>query len=176
MRGAWLSIACAVVLVATLSSATHAQEAATPAPAAEEEKPSGFSIALHNVASFGTHEDSFLNASIGGRIDYAVTPVFRLGVEVAYANLDADPERAHSVLALFQFEARAKLNETWSVPARIAAGHLFENGAVLRLGAGIAAKLAERLEVVLEVAPTFFSTRDGVYPAIGPGIELALEL
>jgi hypothetical protein len=166
MRASWVAIACAVLVLA-LSGSARAQE---------EEKPSGFSIAQHDVLSFGTNEESFLNATIGGRIDYAATPVFRLGVEIAYANLDAEPERAHSVLALFQFEARAALNETWSVPVRIAAGHLAKNGAVLRLGAGIAAKLAERLEVVLEVAPTFFSTRDGVYPAVGPGLELCVYL
>lgn len=174
MRAGWFFVACAM-LVATFSSATHAQETSTPAPVVEE-KPSGFSFAQHDVLSFGTNEEGFVNASIGGRIDYALTPVFRLGIEIAYANLDAAPERAHSVLALLQFEARATLNETWSVPARIAAGHLARNGAVLRLGAGIAAKLADRVEIVLEVAPTFFTTRDGVYPAIGPGLELALEL
>jgi hypothetical protein len=175
MRGAWVFAACAV-LIATLSSVVRAQETPTPAPVVEEKKPSGFSFAQHDVVSFGTNTDGFVNASLGGRIDYALTPVFRLGFEIAYANLDADPERAHSVLALFQFEARATLNDTWSVPARIAAGHLAKNGAVLRLGAGVAAKLAKRLEVVLEVAPTFFTTRDGVYPAIGPGIELAVRL
>jgi hypothetical protein len=175
MRGAWLFTACAA-LVAMLSSATHAQEAPAPSPVTEEAKPNGFSFAQHDVVSFGTNEDSFLNASIGGRIDYALSPAFRLGIEIAYANLEAEPDRAHSVLALLQFEARAKLNETWSVPARIAAGHLAKNGAVLRLSAGIAAKLAERLEVVLEVAPTFFSTRDGVYPAVGPGFELSFQL
>ena len=62
------------------------------------------------------------------------------------------------------------------MPARIAVGHLAENGLVLRLATGFAVKLASRLEVVLEIAPTFFTTRDGVYPAVGPGLELGFRL
>jgi len=36
----------------------------------------GFYFAQHDVVSFGTNEDSFLNASIGARIDYARRPLF----------------------------------------------------------------------------------------------------
>jgi hypothetical protein len=155
--------------VATLAFAASSARAQT-APA------NGFSFAQHDVVSFGTNEGGFTNASIGGRIDYAALPALRVGIEVAYANLEASPERAHSVLALLQFEARASLSETWSVPARIALGHLASNGPVLRLASGVAFKLASRLEVVLEVAPTFFTTRDGVYPSVGPGVELSFQL
>lgn len=156
--------------VATLAIAVSSARAQTTPPA------NGFHFAQHDVVSFGTNEGGFTNASIGARIDYAATPALRVGLEIAYANLEAAPDRAHSVLALAQFEARATLSETWSVPARIALGHLASNGPVLRLASGIAFKLASRLEVVLEVAPTFFTTRDGVYSAIGPGIELGLRL
>lgn len=164
--GSWLVIAWLA-----LSSTVSAQQ-----PAPEPRKPSGFSLAQHDVVSFGTDEDGFLNATIGARIDYAATPVLRVGVEIAYASLEADPARAHSVLALAQFEARAALSEGVAVPVRIAAGHLASNGPVLRLAAGVAFELASRLEVVLEVAPTFFATEDGVYPAIGPGVELGFRL
>lgn len=178
MRAASLLSALAVLAIAAGSA--HAQTApVAPAAAAAPDaprKPNGFIFAQHDVVSFGTNEGSFTNASIGARIDYAATPAFRVGIEVAYANLEADPKRAHSVLGLLQFEARAALSEKWSVPARIALGHLASNGAVLRLAGGVAFKLASRLEVVLEVAPMFFSTRDGVYPAVGPGLELGFRM
>lgn len=172
MRALFASFAFGLLAFASVS---HAQEAAaTPAPP-EPRKPNAFSFAQHDVVAFGTNEDGFMNATVGARIDYAATPVLKVGFEVAYANLEAEPQRAHSVLALFQFEARATLNDTWSVPARIGVGHLAANGPVLRLAAGLALKLASRLEVVLEVAPTFFTTEDGVYPAIGPGLELSFR-
>jgi hypothetical protein len=192
---AWLL--CAVAVLAIAASSAHAQVASAPqvapappeaappptpatpqptAPSDSPRKPNGFHFAQHDVVSFGTNEGSFTNASIGLRIEYAATPTFRVGVEVAYANLEASPDRAHSVLALLQFEARASLGEKWSVPARLALGHLASNGVVLRLASGVAFKLASRLEVVLEIAPTFFTTRDGVYPSIGPGLELGFRL
>ena len=133
-------------------------------------------IAQHDVVSFGTNEEGFVNASIGVRIDYAATPAFRIGVEIAYANLEGDTDRAHSLLGLLQFEGRAAISENWSVPARIAFGHLASNGAVLRLASGVAVKLSSRFELVLEVVPTLFSTRDGVYPSVGPGLELSFSL
>jgi len=185
MRAAWLLCAVAVLAVAAGSARAQVaapavpQATAAPEPVAPPEpprKPNGFHFAQHDVVSFGTNEDSFTNASIGARIEYAATPAFRVGVEVAYANLEASPDRAHSVLALLQLEARASLSEKWSVPARFAFGHLASNGAVLRLATGVAFKLASRLEVVLEVAPTFFTTRDAVYPSVGPGIELGFRL
>jgi hypothetical protein len=165
MRAAWHFSAVAMLAIA--ASSVRAQTVPTA---------NRFHFAQHDVVSFGTNEGGFTNATIGARIDYAVMPALRVGLEIAYANLEADPERAHSVLALAQLEARATLSERWSVPARIALGHLASNGPVLRLAGGIAFKLASRLEVVLEVAPTFFTTRDGVYPAIGPGLELSFRL
>jgi len=187
MRAA--SLLGVLAVLATAASSAHAQaapatRAAAPTPAAAAQAPApdatrkstGFMFAQHDVVSLGTNEGGFTNASIGARIDYAATAAFRIGIEVAYANLEADPKRAHSVLGLLQFEARAALSEKWSVPARIALGHLASNGAVLRLAGGVAFKLASRLDVLLEVAPTFFSTRDGVYPAVGPGLELSFQL
>jgi hypothetical protein len=189
MRAAWLFSAVAVFAIAAGSAraqsaavvpeGTAAPVGVAPEPVVPTEaprKPSGFYFAQHDVVSFGTNEGSFTNGSIGARMEYAPARAFRVGVEVAYANLEASPDRAHSVMALLQFEARASLGEKWSVPARLALGHLASNGPVLRLASGIAFKLALRLEVVLEVAPTFFTTRDGVYPSIGPGLELGFRL
>lgn len=178
---AWLL--CAAAVLALAAGSAHAQVAPAPPAAATPtvppetaRKPSGFHFAQHDAVSFGTGEGSFTNASIGARIEYAATPAIRVGIEIAYANLEASPKRAHSVLALLQFEARAPLSENWSVPARLAFGHLASNGPVLRLASGIAFKLASRLEVVLELAPTFFTTRDGVYPSVGPGLELGFRM
>jgi len=165
-----------VALLLLTATAAHAQEPPAPALVAAP-TPRGFYFAQHDVVSFGTNEDSFTNATIGARIDYAATPALRIGIEFGYANLEGDPsDRAHSFLGLLQFEGRASLSETWSVPLRIGIGHLASNGAVLRVASGVALKLASRLGLVFEVAPTLFSTRDGVYPAVGPGLELNFRL
>ena len=171
-----MRIACSAAVLALLGSAAHAQEAVA-APAAEPTKtPRGIHFAQHDAVLFGTNEEGFVNALIGVRADYSITPALRVGIEIAYANLEGDDDRAHSVLGLLQFEGRAALSENWSVPARIGLGHLASNGAVLRIATGVAVKLASRLELVLEVAPTLFSTRDGVYPSVGPGLELSFRL
>lgn len=167
-------LACALAALALFSSVARAQEAA--APAEPTPAPRNIYFAQHDTVAFGTNEDSFVNASIGLRVDYAATPALRIGIEIAYANVEGDAARAHSVLGLLQFEGRAAISENWSVPARVALGHLASNGAVLRVATGVAVKLASRLELVLEVAPTLFSTRDGVYPAVGPGLELCFRL
>jgi len=167
-------LACAVAAAALFASVAHAQD---PPPAASApQEPRGIYFAQHDAIAFGTNEAGFLNATIGARVDYAATPALRIGIELAYANLEGDAERAHSVLGLLQFEGRAALSGAWSVPARIALGHLASNGAVLRIATGAALKLASRLELMLLIAPTLFSTRDGVYPAVGPGLELSFRL
>jgi hypothetical protein len=172
-----IKVCTAWAALALFASTVGAQEAApSPVPTEPAKTPRGIYFAQHDAVLFGTNEDGFVNALIGVRADYAVTPAFRVGIEVAYANLEGDDDRAHSVLGLLQFEGRAALSENWSVPARIGLGHLASNGAVLRIATGVAVKLASRLELVLEVAPTLFSTRDGVYPSVGPGVELAFRL
>jgi hypothetical protein len=170
-----LWIACAAL--ALFVSTARGQEAAPSlAPTEPAKTPRGIYFAQHDAVLFGTNEDGFVNALIGVRADYAITPALRVGIEIAYASLEGDDDRAHSVLGLLQFEGRAALSENWSVPARIGLGHLASNGAVLRVATGVAVKLASHLELVLEVAPTLFSTRDGVYPSVGPGLELAFRL
>jgi len=171
-------VACCTVAVAFTAGVTQAQVGATDlerAPTNTAERRS-FYLAQHDVLALGTHENTFVNASFGARVDYAVTPSLRIGMELAYANLEGQAGRAHSVLGLLQFEGRAAIDQHWSVPVRIALGHLASNGAVLRLASGIALKLTSRIELVLEVAPTLFSTEDGVYPAVGPGLELNVAL
>jgi hypothetical protein len=50
------------------------------------------------------------------------------------------------------------------------------NGLVLRVATGIAWSIARRLDLVLELVPTFWTTPRGVYPSVGPGLELSIGL
>jgi hypothetical protein len=135
-------------------------------------------LASHNTLALGTTRDSFVNVTLGGRVDYVFEDIVALGAGLAYANLQGERQRAKSALSFAQLECRAKLHDTGLyLPVRLLVGYLHANGSVVRTSIGITLPIARGLELTIDaIAPTFYMTRERVLPALSTGLEVALAL
>jgi hypothetical protein len=134
-------------------------------------------VIAHDELVLGVDRDDFVGVLLGVRADYHIGPALFVGGYGGYANLPGRETRAHSLLTYAQLEHRIQVSETIGVPSRIALGYLARNGAVLRLGSGVALRITERLELVLDLlTPMFWVTPDTTLFSLNFGIELGTRL
>jgi hypothetical protein len=134
-------------------------------------------VALRDELVLGTDRDRFAGALLGARVDYLMGPALFLGAYVGYANLPGyDDRRAQTALWYVQLEHRNRVSALLGVPLRIGLGYLVGNGAVLRLSAGLALQLTQRLELVADlIAPSFWVTPDTTLFSLDLGVELGMR-
>lgn len=120
-------------------------------------------LALQTEAAIGTSGDAFYNHLVGGRVDFLFTRELRLGAYLGYANLEGRNGRASNLLTYLQLEDRVPVapDSKLKIPLRLGFGYLPRNGPVLRLAAGLAYPLSDRLDLTLDlITPTFWVVRD----------------
>lgn len=136
-------------------------------------------LALHSDSAFGIADDSFFNELVGLRLDYRFGEELSLGGYLGYANLRGRDGRVSSLLPYVMLDNRVPIVPGGSVaiPLRIGIGYLVRNGMFLRLAAGLAVPLGERVELVFDLLnPTFWLTPDNTLFSLDLGVELALRI
>ncbi len=138
----------ALLFVATPAAAVEPVTAVPPAT--ENRVPRPLRLAITSTSAFGVTHARFFNELVGARLDYRFTPRFAFGGALAYANLKGKDRRVHNVLPEVLSEYRVPLRqETLGLPLRVALGYLPKNGPTLRISAGFAFALGERLSFEL---------------------------
>lgn len=132
-------------------------------------------FAVRTDLAFHLSHDFFVNALLGARVDYRLTPDIRLGAYLGYANLRGKDGRAGNFLVLAQVEDRVRISSGTDVrvPLRLALGYLPKNGPVVRLAAGLGFLVSRRVELTFDIlAPTFWVASDRTIVTLDLGVEL----
>jgi hypothetical protein len=151
-----------------------------PAPTAQAE-PVSFTpwhLALGTRGAIGLTDPGFYNHMVGARIDRRFSPRLAIGVGLNYANLKGPGERVGNVLGEVQLDYRIPLDErTWQLPLRFTLGYLPNNGPTLGVATGIAVRVSDSVELVLDaVAPMFWISEDLTVTSMNFGLEVGVEL
>jgi hypothetical protein len=136
-------------------------------------------LALHGDSAFGIADDGFFNQLVGLRLDYRFGEELSLGAYLGYANLRGRDDRVSSLLPYVQLDNRVPIVPGGSVaiPLRVGLGYLVRNGMFLRLSAGLALPLGDRVELVFDLlTPTFWLTPNATLFSLDLGVELALKI
>jgi hypothetical protein len=134
----------------------------TQAAAPEATPPRPLRLALTSTSAFGISHAGFFNQLLGARLDYRFDRRFAFGGSFSYANLEGRAGRAHNLLPEARLELELPLSsESFTLPLHFAAGYLPKNGPTLRLGAGFAFALSNRLSLELTpLEPMIWITRE----------------
>jgi hypothetical protein len=136
-------------------------------------------LALYSVSAIGADGNRFYNhlveLSIGARLRRGII----LSLQVGYANLNGRGQRQHNILPMLVFEKRLRLAPglDLSIPIKGAVGFLPFNGPVLRLSAGVAYAVSERVEITADLlSPSFWMVDESFYVSMNVAVGLIVRL
>jgi hypothetical protein len=160
----------ALLLVGLLAtSAAHAQTAE-----GEASPRLPLRLAVQTEAAPGVTPGHFYNHMLGARLDVQFPPQISIGVYVGYVNLKGKGGRASNVLTYGQVEYMfSPFSGAVRVPIRFGSGYLPMNGPMARVSTGLAFWLSPRVDLITEVAPTFWVTGDQLLLSIDLALEVA---
>ncbi len=150
--------------------------AALPAGAEPDAPPSPLPlrIAVQTEGAAGAAPGQFYNQLLGARLDVQFPPQVSIGAYVGYINLKGKGGRASNLLSYAQVEYMfGSLGNSIRFPVRFGTGYLPMNGPMARLGGGLAFWLSPRMDLVTEVAPTFWMTGDQMLLSIDLAVEVS---
>lgn len=169
---------CATMF-ATISLASVASSAPDSAPKSSPIAPIDpldephWRIAFQTEGAFGV-TGPFYNHLAGARLDRCFSPVVCFGGYVGYVNLKGKDGRVSNVLTYAQIEARPSLGKSFFLPFRFGAGFLPKNGPTLRAAMGLGYRIGN-VDLTIEVAPSYWLTKDLPVLSIDPAIEIAFS-
>ena len=128
-------------------------------------------IAFQTEGAFGV-TGPFYNHLAGARLDRCFSALVCFGGYVGYVNLKGKDGRVSNVLSFVQLEARPSLGKSFFLPFRFGAGYLPKNGPTMRGAIGLGYRIGN-VDLTLEVAPSYWLTKDLPVLSVDPAIELA---
>ncbi|MCB9657958.1 MAG: hypothetical protein H6726_09950 [Sandaracinaceae bacterium] len=138
-----------------------------------------FQLALYSVSAIGADGNGFYNhlieLSLGARLRRDII----LSLQLGYANLNGREQREHNLLPMLVVEKRLRLSPglDLSIPIKGAVGFLPFNGPVLRVSAGLAYALGERVEITADLlCPSFWLIDDSVFVSMNLSLGLIVRL
>lgn len=152
----------------------------TPREARDADAPGRrLQLALYTVSAIGADGNGFYNhlieLSLGARLRRGVI----LSLQLGYANLNGREGRSQNLLPMLVVEKRLRLAPQLdlTVPIKGAIGFLPFNGPVLRVSAGLAYAVSERVEVTADLlSPSFWVIDDRVYVSMNVALGLIVRL
>ena len=161
-----------VALLLAALTATKTAHAQTVTGESAERLP--LRLAVQTEAAPGVTPGRFYNHLIGARLDVQFPPQISIGAYVGYVNLKGKGARAHNLLTYGQVEYMfSPFASSIRVPIRFASGYLPMNGPMARLATGLAFSLSPKVDLITEVAPTFWVTGDQLLLSIDLALEVA---
>ncbi len=104
---------------------------------------------------------------------------FILSLQLGYANLNGRDGRENNLLPMFVLERRLRLGShlDLSIPIKGAVGFLPFNGPVLRISAGLAYAIGERVEITADLlAPSFWLIDDDIFVSMNLSLGIIVRL
>jgi hypothetical protein len=162
------SAARLALIVTTLAAMRARAEPEAPAPSLP------LRLGVQTEGAAGTAPGQFYNQLLGARLDVQFPPQVSIGAYVGYINLKGKGGRANNLLSYAQVEYMfGSLGNSVRFPVRFGTGYLPMNGPMARLSGGLAFWLSPRMDLITEVAPTFWMTGDQMLLSIDLALEIA---
>lgn len=171
------SVVALLLFAAVLPASAGAQ--GLPTVTAQTPPPSlPLRLAIQTEGANGVFTGKFHNQLAGLRLDVLASPNVSFGGYLGYVNLKGKEGRASNILPYAVVEYRVGApTDAVRFPLRFATGYLPRNGPVVRMAAGLAFNLSQRIELVTELlAPMFWVTNDQMLLSMNWSIELAIRL
>jgi hypothetical protein len=152
----------------------------TPAETRTAEAPGRrLQLALYTVSAIGADGNGFYNHLIELSIGVRLRRNIILSLQLGYANLNGRDGRENNLLPMLVFERRLRLGPQLdlSIPIKGAVGFLPFNGPVLRVSAGLAYALGERVEITADLlCPSFWLIDDDVFVSMNVALGIIVRL
>jgi hypothetical protein len=152
----------------------------TPAETRTAEAPGRrLQLALYTVSAIGADGNGFYNHLIELSIGVRLRRNIILSLQLGYANLNGRDGRENNLLPMVVFERRLRLGPQLdlSIPIKGAVGFLPFNGPVLRVSAGLAYALGERVEITADLlCPSFWLIDDDVFVSMNVALGIIVRL
>ena len=152
----------------------------TPAETRAAEAPGRrLQLALYTVSAIGADGNGFYNHLIELSIGVRLRRNIILSLQLGYANLNGRDGRENNLLPMLVFERRLRLGPQLdlSIPIKGAVGFLPFNGPVLRVSAGLAYALGERVEITADLlCPSFWLIDDDIFVSMNVALGVIVRL
>ena len=135
-------------------------------------------LALYTVSAIGADGNGFYNHLLELSVGVRLRRDIILSLQLGYANLNGRDGRENNLLPTLVVEKRLRLGSLdLSVPIKAGVGFLPFNGPVVRISAGLAYAIGERVEITADLlAPSFWLIDDQVFFSMNLSLGLIVRL